>query len=54
MLKFVGKKIFTIYAENFCLSKPVFFSIKIFVLSQIKQHVIQLNIQSTVAQLVGC
>ena len=23
MLKLMGKKIFTIYAENFCLSKPV-------------------------------
>ena len=25
MLKIMGKKIFTIFAENFCLSKPVVF-----------------------------
>ena len=26
MLKLMGKKIFTIYAENICLSKPVLFA----------------------------
>ena len=29
MLKIMGKKIFTLYAENFCLSKPVFFLVTI-------------------------
>ena len=29
MLQLIGKKIFTFYAENFCLSKPVLRSLKI-------------------------
>ena len=29
MLKFMGKKIFKIYAENFCLSKPVVTAIRL-------------------------
>ena len=54
MLNIIGKKIFTIYAENFCLSKPVH-EIQVFITSASSQgSEMPTHLFSHTRALAGC